>query len=129
MSTEAEIRAEIEELGRLTEEQEDILYNISLKQDELGRQATNLLLSKVVDNPVYQPMIDREYLTYEVFNHGGKNPIACLYVTLKGIRYCIMHADELSLRRKLNPAGASWESTEINRKRTEEMRAAREAEK
>lgn len=129
MATEAEIRAEIEELGRLTEEQEDILYNISLKQDELGRQATNLLLSKVVDNPVYQPMIDREYLTYEVFNHGGKNPIACLYVTLKGIRYCIMHADELSLRRKLNPAGASWESTEINRKRTEEMRAAREAEK
>lgn len=127
MATEAEIRAEIEELGRLTEEQENILYNISLKQDELGRQATNLLLSKVVDNPVYQPMIDREYLTYEVFNHGGKNPIACLYVTLKGIRYCIMHADELSLRRKLNPAGASWESTEINRKRTEEMRAAREA--
>lgn len=127
MATEAEIRAEIEELGRLTEEQENILYNISLKQDELGRQATNLLLSKVVDNPLYQPMIDREYLTYEVFNHGGKNPIACLYVTLKGIRYCIMHADELSLRRKLNPAGASWESTEINRKRTEEMRAAREA--
>lgn len=129
MATEAEIRAEIEELGRLTEEQENILYNISLKQDELGRQATNLLLNKVVDDPVYQPMIDREYLTYEVFNHGGKNPIACLYVTLKGIRYCIMHADELSLRRKLNPAGASWESTEINRKRTEEARAAREAAK
>lgn len=128
MATEAEIRAEIEELGRLTEEQENILYNITLKQDELGRQATNMLLSKVVDSPVYQPMIDREYLTYEIFNHGGKNPIACLYVTLKGIRYCIMHADELSLRRMLNPAGASWESTEINRKRTEEMRAAREAE-
>ena len=66
MATEDEIRAEIEELGRLTPEQEDILYNITLKQDELGRQSTNLLLEKVVDSPVYQPMIDREYLTYDV---------------------------------------------------------------
>lgn len=40
MSTEAEIIAEIEELGRLTEEQEDILYNIALRQEELGRQPT-----------------------------------------------------------------------------------------
>jgi hypothetical protein len=80
-----------------------------LKQDELGREATNLLLSKVVDSPVYQPMIDREYLTYEVFNHGTKHEIASLYVTLKGLRYCIMFSDELSPRRKLNPAGAPWE--------------------
>ena len=108
MATEDKIRAEIEELGRLTEQQEDILYNIALKQDELGREATNMLLEKVEGSPVYQPMIDREYLTYEVFNHGGKHEIACLYVTLKGLRYCIMHADELSPRRKLNPAGAPW---------------------
>ena len=40
MSTEAEIIGEIEELGRLTEEQEDILYNIALRQEELGRQPT-----------------------------------------------------------------------------------------
>lgn len=108
MATEEEIRAEVEELGRLTEQQEDILYNIALKQDELGREATNMLLEKVEGSPVYQPMIDREYLTYEVFNHGGKHEIACLYVTLKGLRYCIMFADELSPRRKLNPAGAPW---------------------
>lgn len=108
MATEEEIKAEIEELGRLNPEQEDILYNISLKQDELGRQATNLLLDKVVDSPIYQPMIDREYLTYEVFNHGTKHEVASLYVTLKGLRYCIMFADELSRRRKLNPAGAPW---------------------
>lgn len=108
MATEAEIMAEIDELGRLTPEQEDILYNISLKQDELGRQSTNLLLSKVVDSPIYQPMIDREMLTYEVFNHGTKHEVASLYVTLKGLRYCIMFADELSRRRKLNPAGAPW---------------------
>lgn len=110
MATEAEILAEIEELGRLTEEQENILYNICLKQDELGRESTNLLLEKVVDSPIYQPMIDREYLTYDVFNHGTKHEIACLYVTLKGMRYCIIFADEIAPRRKLNPAGAPWGS-------------------
>ena len=86
MTNEEEIRAEVEELGRLTEAQEDILYNIALKQDELGREATNMLLEKVVDSEIYQPMIDREMLTYEVFNKGGKHEIACLYVTLKGMR-------------------------------------------
>ena len=110
MATEEEILAEVEELGRLAPEQEDILYNISLKQDELGRQATNMLVEKIVDNPLYQDMLDREYLTYEVFNHGGKHEIACLYVTLKGLRYCIIYADELSRLRKLNPAGAPWGS-------------------
>ena len=44
MATEEEILAEVEKLGRLAPEQEDILYNISLKQDELGRQATNMLV-------------------------------------------------------------------------------------
>ena len=63
MTNEEEIRAEVEELGRLTEAQEDILYNIALKQDELGREATNMLLEKVVDSEIYQPMIDREMLT------------------------------------------------------------------
>lgn len=117
MATEADIRAEIEELGRLTEEQENILYNITLKQDEWGRQSTNMLLSKVEGSDLYQPMIDREYLTYEVFNHGSKHEIASLYVTLKGIRYCIMFKDELSPRRKLNPAGAPWESNEMYEKK------------
>ena len=103
MTNEEEIRAEVEELGRLTEAQEDILYNIALKQDELGREATNMLLEKVVDSEIYQPMIDREMLTYEVFNKGGKHEIACLYVTLKG--YCITFGDEISSRRPVDPAG------------------------
>lgn len=110
MATEDEILTEVEQMGRLAPEQEDILYNISLKQDELGRESTNLLLEKVEGNPVYKPMIDREYLTYDVFNHGGKHEIACLYVTLKGLRYCIMFSEELSPRRKLNPAGAPWQA-------------------
>lgn len=110
MATEEEILAEVEQRGRLTPEQESILYNISLKQDELGRESTNLLLSQVEGSPVYEPMIEREYLTYDVFNHGGTHEIACLYVTLKGLRYCIVFADELSVRRKLNPAGAPWQT-------------------
>ncbi len=112
MATEADILAEIDEMGRLTEEQENILYNLTLKQEELGRQSTNLLLDKVLGSEVFQPMIDREMLTYEVFNHGSKHEVACLYVTLKGMRYCIIFSDELSKRRKLNPAGAPWESAE-----------------
>lgn len=113
MATEEEILAEIEQVGRLTPEQEDILYNISLKQDELGRESVNLLLEKVQGSPVYEPMVEREYLTYDVFNHGSRHEIACLYVTLKGLRYCIMFADELSRRRKLNPAGAPWQPTAV----------------
>lgn len=112
MATEADILAEIDEMSRLTEEQENILYNLTLKQEELGRQSTNLLLDKVLGSEVFQPMIDREMLTYEVFNHGSKHEVACLYVTLKGMRYCIIFSDELSKRRKLNPAGAPWESAE-----------------
>ncbi len=112
MATEEEILAEIEQLGRLTPKQEDILYSISLKQDELGRESTNLLLSKVKGNPLYESMIEREYLTYDVFNHGTKHEIACLYVTLKGLRYCVMHSDELSARRRMNPAGAPWQTSQ-----------------
>ncbi len=110
MATVEEIMAEIETCGRLTPEQEDILYSISLKQDELGRESTNILLSKVKGSPLYEPMIEREFLTYDIFNHGGRHEIACLYVTLKGLRYCIIHSDELSARRALNPAGAPWQA-------------------
>lgn len=110
MATEEEILEEIEELGRLTPDQELILYNISLKQDELGRQSTNMLLEKLEKDQDLQALIERELLTYEVFNHGSKHEIASLYVTLKGIRYSIIFKDETSRRRKLNPAGAPWEA-------------------
>ena len=69
MTTEEEIIAE----GRLSDEQEVILYNIALRQDELGREPTNVLLSKIEDNPLYQEMFDRELLTYQVYDHGGTN--------------------------------------------------------
>ena len=102
---------DVEENGRLTSQQELILYNITLRQEELGRESTNLMLKKVKDDPVYQPMIDREFLTYEVFNYGtdGEHAICSLYVTLKGLRYCIIFGDEIAPNRKLNPAGGAWD--------------------
>ena len=114
MSVETEMKA-IEEAEaaikaepRLTKEQEDILYSITLRQDELGRQPTNMLLEKVVDSPIYQPMIDHELLTYEVYDYGGEGApkVASLIVTLKGTRYCIVYGDEISKNRRVNAAGA-----------------------
>lgn len=103
MATEDEIRAE----GRLTEEQENILYNIALRQDELGREPTNVMFSKIENNPLYQEMIDRELLTYQLYDHGkeGVPIVASLIVTLKGMRYCIMYGDEIEPRRKFDAAG------------------------
>ena len=103
MATEEEIVAE----GRLKPEQEDILYNIALRQDELGREPTNVLYSKIENDPLYQEMFDREVLTYQVYDHGKKGVplVASLYVTLKGMRYCIMYGDEIEPRRKVDAAG------------------------
>lgn len=111
MAHNEDILQEIEELGRLTPQQELILYNIALKQDELGRESTNMLYEKLQADEDLQTLIDRELLTFELFNHGSKHEIASLYVTLKGTRYAIMFADETSRRRKLNPAGAPWEAS------------------
>ena len=90
MATEEEIMSEVRSLGRLSPHQEDVLYSIALKQDELGRESTCLLLDKLAGNPLYEPLIEREYLTYDTFDHGGVNRVASLYVTLKGLRYCIL---------------------------------------
>ncbi len=103
----SQIKAEVEEMGRLTDQQEDVLYNICLRQQELGRVQTNELLSKVEGSDLYQPMIDRQYLTIDTYNHGGagKHVVVNLIVTLKGERYCIMFGDEISQRRRFDVAG------------------------
>ena len=103
MATEDEIRAE----GRLSEEQELILYNIALRQDELGREPTNVMYSKIENNPTYQEMFDRELLTYQLYDHGGEGApvVASLIVTLKGMRYCIMYGDEIEPKRPYDTAG------------------------
>ena len=84
MATEEEIRAE----GRVGKEQEVLLYNIALRQDELGREPTNVLWDKIKDDPMYTELFDRELLTYQVYDHGGEGvpKVASLIVTLKGMR-------------------------------------------
>ena len=103
MATEEEIRAE----GRVSTEQEVLLYNIALRQEELGREPTNVLWSKIENDPMYLELFDRELLTYQLYNHGGEGVpvVASLIVTLKGMRYCIMYADEITPHRKVDVAG------------------------
>lgn len=104
MATEEEIRAE----PRLSDEQEKILYNIALRQDELGRQQTNMLQSKVENDPIYKEMLEREFLTYQLYDYGGEGApkVVNLIVTLKGMRYCIIYADEIEPKLRWNVAGA-----------------------
>lgn len=103
MATEEEIKAE----PRLTDEQEIILYNITLRQDELGRVQTNVLLSKIENDPMYKELIDREYLTYQLYDFGGPDApkVVNLIVTLKGMRYCIIYADEIEPKLRWDVAG------------------------
>ena len=107
MATSEEIREEVAELGRLTQDQEQILYSISLRQEELGRQPTIMLRDKFEGDPVYQGLVDREMLTYQLYDHGGKNApkVVNLIVTLKGMRYCIEYGDEIYAQRKFDAAG------------------------
>ena len=83
------------------------MYNIALRQDELGREPTNVLYSKIENDLMYQEMFDRELLTYQVYDHGkpGVPLVASLIVTLKGMRYCIMYGDEIEPKRRFDTAG------------------------
>lgn len=90
--------------GRLSEESELLLYNISLRQDDQRTLATDLLLSKLNESPAYQEMLKRDMITYEVFSFGY-SPVARLRVTLKGLRYCVLHSEEIEPRRKQDIAG------------------------
>lgn len=107
MATSEEIRAEVSELGRLTQDQEQILYSISLRQEELGRQPTIMMRDKLDGDSVYQGLIDREMLTYQLYDHGGEGApqVVNLIVTLKGMRYCIEYGDEIYAQRKFDAAG------------------------
>ena len=108
MATEEEIRAE----GRLSKEQEILLYNITLRQDELGREPTNVIWDKIKDEPMYTELFDRELLTYQLYDHGkpGVPIVASLIVTLKGTRYCIMYGDEIEPLRPYDTAGRRREN-------------------
>ena len=103
MATEEEIMAE----GRVSEEQEILLYNIALRQDELGREPTNVMWEKIKDDPKYTELFDRELLTYQIYDNGrpGVPVVASLIVTLKGMRYCIIYGNEIEPMRPYDTAG------------------------
>lgn len=103
MATEEEIKAE----GRVSQEQEILLYNIALRQDELGREPTNVLWDKIKDDPTYKELFERELLTYQLYDHGkpGIPVVASLIVTLKGMRYCIIYGNEIEPLRPFDTAG------------------------
>ena len=107
MATSEEIRAEVAKLGRLTQDQEQILYSISLRQEELGRQPTVMLRDKVDSDPIYQGLLDREMLTYQLYDHGGEGApkVVNLIVTLKGMRYCFEYGDEIYAQCKFDAVG------------------------
>ena len=93
--------------GRLTEAQDLVLYNLALRQDEYGRQATNMMLSKIEADPDYQTMIARELITLKVNKYGNPNApkVAQVVVTSKGMRYCVLHSEEIEPLRPHDVAG------------------------
>lgn len=98
---------EILQEGRLTEKQDLVLYNLALRQDEYGRQATNMMLSKVENDPDYQAMIERELLTLKVDKYGNPSApkVAQVIVAAKGLRYCVLHSSEIEPLRPHDVAG------------------------
>ena len=98
MATEAQKKirdAQKPDFPRLEEKQDIILYRISIRQDEQGRQSHLVPIAKINEDPIYKELIDKEYLTYEQFGEGDK-AIANLIITLKGQRYLYTWLDEVS---------------------------------
>ena len=109
-SFDGEILAE----GRLGEDQELMLYNMSLRQTSQhaagGREGTHMLVSRVEDNPTYQEMIERGLLDCKIYGQGvDDSAAATLLVTQKGLRYCVLFADEIEPRRAFDVAGVQRE--------------------
>lgn len=82
-------------MERLSEKHDIILYRISIRQDEQGRQSSMVRLKDTEENEVYRELIDLDYLTYEQYGEG-KAAIANLIVTLKGMRYCYEYLDDIA---------------------------------
>ena len=82
----------------LNDEQKRVLFKVLLRQNELGRDSSMLLMSALKERrgDLYDPLFESGFLTYEMFG-TGKNAIASLIVTPRGLRYCIDRYDELAL--------------------------------
>lgn len=111
MTLDDEILAE----ERLDEDQELMLYNMSLRQTSQraagGREGTHVLLSAIEGNAAYQLMIDRGLIERKLYGQAGdlSTAAATLIVTQKGLRYCVLYAEEIEPRRVYDVAGVQRE--------------------
>ncbi len=107
MTLDEEIRAG----GRLDENQELMLYNMSLRQTSQraagGREGTHVLLSKFEGNPTYQEMVERGLLDCKMYGQGvdASTAAVTLLVTRKGLRYCVLYAEEIEPKRAYDVSG------------------------
>ena len=96
---------------RLDEDQELMLYNMSLRQTSQraagGYEGTHMLVSRIENNPAYQTMLGRGLLECRYYDRGGDgdSAAATLVVTQKGLRYCVLFANEIEPRRTYDVAG------------------------
>ncbi|WP_172135703.1 leucine-rich repeat domain-containing protein [Adlercreutzia sp. ZJ473] len=90
--------------GRLSEDREVLLYNISLRQDNMRTQSTDMPLSALEGSEAYQEMIARGLLACEVLHHGSF-PVANVRATLKGLRYCVLYSEVIEPNRQFDIAG------------------------
>lgn len=100
--------------GRLGEDQELMIYNMLLRQTSQraagGREGTHMLASRVEGNPTYQEMIERGLLDCKIYGQGvGAAAAVTLLVTQKGLRYCVLFAEEIEPRRAFDVAGVQVE--------------------
>ncbi len=79
----------------LSEQQEIILYRISIRQDEQGRQPSPMFKTKMMESELYTELLDLGYLTYTQYGEG-EEAVVELIVTLAGQRYCFDHLDEIA---------------------------------
>ena len=107
MTLDEEILAE----GRLGENQELMLYNMSLRQTSQraagGREGTHMPLSKIEGNRTYEEMIERGLLERRLYGQSTNTALAAatLVVTNKGLRYCVLFASEIEPKRAYDIAG------------------------
>lgn len=92
-----EVKAEIEQLGRLEEDQETVLYGIFLKQNEPVPRHTDVWKEEA-QSPLYRTALERGYLSTDGYNHGENAKIVRLEATPKGEVYCLTLNDELLAR-------------------------------
>ncbi|WP_139652529.1 hypothetical protein [Raoultibacter phocaeensis] len=97
MPNEENIQSDVE-TPRLTDKQENVLFNLAMRQDDYGWEPTNMLLHDLESNTMLMDMAEKGFIDYSVINPGGTREIASLCATMKGIRHCALLVHENAYR-------------------------------